>query len=150
MAGLAASSTACAQREPALSVRRTRPIRGGFTISRGAKQEAAVVVAAISDGTNPAGRMRSLRTLRYSVEGTGAARRTARKGWRRLNPPSSPRLFRRGGAKRARLRSGPERNGGPERRRARGGGGASTLLTAFRFLGSPRRWAPAREAANIQ
>jgi len=38
---------------PSLTVKIERwPIRGGFTISRGVKQEAVVVVAAISDGTH--------------------------------------------------------------------------------------------------
>jgi L-alanine-DL-glutamate epimerase-like enolase superfamily enzyme len=50
------------------------PIRGGFTISRGSKREAVVVVATISDGTY-CGRGECVPYARYgeSVEGVMAA-----------------------------------------------------------------------------
>ena len=53
----------------AVSVERF-PIRGGFTISRGSKHEAVVVVASIDDGTH-AGRGECVPYARYgeSVEG---------------------------------------------------------------------------------
>ena len=77
MAGLGSEldGRAAQARGLALSVRAERwPIRGGFTISRGAKQEAVVVVAAISDGTHT-GRGECVPYERYgeSVEGTVAA-----------------------------------------------------------------------------
>ena len=59
------------KRDRALSVSVERwPIRGGFTISRGSKQEAVVVVATISDGAHQ-GRGECLSYARYgeSVEG---------------------------------------------------------------------------------
>ena len=58
-----------------LAVRVERwPIRGGFTISRGSKTEAVVVVASISDGRH-AGRGECVPYARYgeSVEGVAAA-----------------------------------------------------------------------------
>ena len=63
----------------AVSVERW-PIRGGFTISRGAKHEAVVVVAAISDGTHT-GRGECVPYARYgeSVEGVVAAHRGLRR-----------------------------------------------------------------------
>ncbi|GFO83454.1 MAG: dipeptide epimerase [Methyloceanibacter sp.] len=60
---------------PALSVTAQRwPIRGQFTIARGSKSEAAVVVAEIGDGTS-AGRGECVPYARYgeSVEGVTAA-----------------------------------------------------------------------------
>ena len=50
------------------------PIRGGFTISRGAKHEAVVVVATISDGAS-SGRGECVPYARYdeSVEGVAQA-----------------------------------------------------------------------------
>jgi len=51
------------------------PIRGGFTISRGSKTEAVVVVASVSDGRHHTGRGECVPYARYgeSVEGVEAA-----------------------------------------------------------------------------
>src|SRR3990172_10282754 len=59
-----------------LAVRVERwPIRGGFTISRGSKTEAVVVVASVSDGRHHTGRGECVPYARYgeSVEGVEAA-----------------------------------------------------------------------------
>ena len=75
MAGLEGELNGAAGRAPRLTVSVERwPIRGGFTISRGSKHEAVVVVASVSDGAHT-GRGECVPYARYgeSVEGVAAA-----------------------------------------------------------------------------
>ena len=84
MAELGGGLNGAAGQAPGLAVKVERwPIAGGFTISRGAKHEAVVVVASVSDGGHHRpGRMRALCPLRRERRGRGGGHRGLRPGGR--------------------------------------------------------------------
>ena len=132
------------------------PIRGGFTISRGAKHEAVVVVATISDGRHTGrGRMRALRALWRERRGRGQRHRGLRSSRRPEGlTRAEPRVLAPGRrrAQRARLRAmGPRGQArGRARRELAGLAPLQPVLTAFTLsLAAPEAMAArAREAAR--
>ena len=158
MAGLGGEldGRAAQARGLALSVRAERwPIRGGFTISRGAKQEAVVVVAAISDGTHT-GRGECVPYERYgeSVEGTVAALEAcAQRVARGLTRAELASLLPAGAARNAldcALWDLEAKRAGRSAAELAGVGSLNPVLTAFTLsLGSPEAMAAqAREASE--